>query len=155
MIGRRGFLAGVAALAARGGASVASEGFEVSLSEPEWRAWLTPAQFAVLREEHTERPYSSPLNGEKRAGRYLRVGCALPVYDAATKFDSGTGWPSFWAAVSGNVGTRQDFRRVLSRTEAHCRRCGGHLGHVFVDGPPPTGMRHCINGLALDFRPSS
>ena len=155
MIGRRRFLAGVAALAARGGTAVASEAFEVSLSEAEWRARLTPEQFAVLREEHTERPYSSPFNGEKRAGLYLCAGCALPVYDAATKFDSGTGWPSFWAAVPGNVGTRQDFRLVLPRTEVHCRRCGGHLGHVFGDEPPPTGMRHCINGLGLDFRPSS
>jgi peptide-methionine (R)-S-oxide reductase len=138
----------------RGSPAAASERFEINLSAAEWRARLTPAQFAVLREEDTEPPFSSPLEGEKRAGLYLCAGCDLPVYDAATKFDSGTGWPSFWEAVPGNVGTKRDFGLFLPRTEVHCRRCGGHLGHVFEDGPPPTGLRHCINGLALKFSPA-
>jgi peptide-methionine (R)-S-oxide reductase len=132
----------------------ASEGnFEVTKTEAEWRAILSPEQFAVLREESTERPFTSPLNKEKRAGVFHCAGCDLAVYDSKTKYDSGTGWPSFWDAVSGNVGTKSDNTLFMTRTECHCRRCGGHFGHIFDDGPQPTGMRHCINGLALTFKP--
>lgn len=159
---RRSFLAATATLL--GTASVvpqvigrgqAAEGpFEITLSEAEWRARLTPAQFKVLREEGTERPFSSPLNDEKREGTFLCAGCDLPVYPSRTKYDSGTGWPSFWEPLDGAIGTKPDRKLLLLRTEVHCRRCGGHLGHVFDDGPRPTGKRHCLNGVALTFRPA-
>lgn len=136
-------------------------GFEVSRSKAEWRAFLTPAQYAILREEATERPFSnsllgesSALLGESRAGTYHCAGCDLAVYPANTKFKSGTGWPSFWAPVAGNIGTRKDRKFLRVRTEVHCRRCGGHLGHIFDDGPQPTGKRHCLNGLAMSFQPA-
>lgn len=129
-----------------------AETFAVTLSEDEWRARLSPAAFDVLRGEGTERAFTSPLNDEKRSGTFHCAGCDLPVYSAAAKFDSGTGWPSFWEAVSGAVGTKDDPGLFGSRTEVHCARCGGHLGHVFDDGPAPTGKRHCINGVALVFR---
>lgn len=147
---------GAAALwTGRSPASAAAEGsFEVTKSEAEWRSILTPAQYAVLREEDTERPFTSPLNKEKRAGTFHCAGCDLPVYSSAAKYDSGTGWPSFWEALPDAVGTRKDTSFFMTRTECHCRRCGGHFGHVFDDGPPPTGMRHCINGLALTFKPA-
>ena len=165
---RREFLLGSAgALAAAGGAaalwmgrttgpaSAANQGmFEVTKTEAEWRSLLTPAQYAVLREEDTERPFTSPLNKEKRAGTFHCAGCDLPLYSSAAKYDSGTGWPSFWEALPDAVGTREDTSLFMVRTECHCRRCGGHLGHIFDDGPPPTGMRHCINGLALAFKPA-
>lgn len=133
----------------------ASEGnFEIMKSEEEWRSILSEEEFAVLRQEATERPFTSPLNEEKRAGIFHCAGCDLPLYDSATKFDSGTGWPSFYEALDNAVGTKQDRSFFMLRTEVHCRRCGGHLGHIFDDGPPPTGKRHCINGVSLDFKPS-
>ena len=150
-------LTGTTALAAAATAPAAgsAKGFEITLTDAEWRKRLTPAQFAVLRKEDTERAGSSPLNAEKRTGTYHCAGCDLPVYRSETKFESGTGWPSFYAPIENAVGTREDRRLVfLTRTEVHCRRCGGHLGHVFDDGPPPTGMRHCLNGVALSFKPA-
>ena len=123
------------------------------LSEEEWRARLTPEQFRVLRRHGTERAGSSPLDREKRSGRFLCAGCGAALFDAATKFDSGTGWPSFWAPLEDAVGTHADRSFFMTRTEVHCARCGGHLGHVFPDGPPPTGQRFCMNGVALRFEP--
>jgi peptide-methionine (R)-S-oxide reductase len=132
-----------------------TELFEVTHSEAEWRKLLTSAQYAVLRQEGTERPYSSPLNSEHRNGIFSCAGCKLNVFSSNTKFDSGTGWPSFWAPLERSVGTRTDTSLGMTRTEVHCRRCGGHLGHVFDDGPKPTGLRYCINGLALTFTPAA
>ena len=123
------------------------------LSEEEWRARLTAEQFRVLRRHGTERAGSSPLDREKRGGRFVCAGCGAPLFDAATKFDSGTGWPSFWAPLEDAVGTHADRSFFMTRTEVHCARCGGHLGHVFPDGPPPTGQRFCMNGVALRFEP--
>jgi len=159
---KRGFLlGGLAALGTlavartRQGAPTAEAaeagGFEIVRSEGEWRRLLTPAQFAVLRKHDTERPGTSPLNGEHRAGTYHCAGCELPLFSSKTKFDSGTGWPSFWAPLPDGIGTTEDRRLFMVRTEVHCRRCGGHLGHVFDDGPPPTGLRYCLNGVALTF----
>lgn len=148
-------VAGVAALGRNGAVSKASaEAFEVSHSDAEWRAMLSQAQFQVLREEDTERPGSSPLNDEKRKGIFHCAGCDLATYSSQHKFESGTGWPSFWQALPDAVGLREDDSLFMTRTEVHCRRCGGHFGHVFDDGPPPTGQRHCINGLALTFSPA-
>ncbi len=129
----------------------ASETFEVTKSTEEWKKQLTPAQFSVLREENTERPRSSALNDEHRRGVYACAGCALPVYASEAKFESGTGWPSFTAPIAGAVRTRPDRGLLGTRTEVHCRRCGGHLGHVFDDGPPATGQRWCMNGIAMEF----
>jgi peptide-methionine (R)-S-oxide reductase len=162
---RRDFLMGSAAvfgIAAFGGLlsrmapqAIAAEGtFEITKTEAEWRAILSPAQYAVLREEDTERPYSSPLNDEKRAGTFHCAGCDLPAYASDKKYDSGTGWPSFWDALPDAVGQREDNSFFMTRIECHCRRCGGHFGHIFDDGPQPTGLRHCINGLALSFKPA-
>ena len=128
--------------------------FPVTLSEAEWRKRLSPAAYDVLRQEGTERPYSSPLNKEHRAGTFACGGCALPLFSSKTKFESGTGWPSFWAPLANAVGTSTDSTLGISRTEVHCRRCGGHLGHVFDDGPRPTGKRYCMNGVAMRFRPA-
>jgi peptide-methionine (R)-S-oxide reductase len=128
--------------------------FELQLSDAEWKKRLTPQQYSVLREESTERPNSSPLNKEKRRGTYVCAGCELPVYSSATKFESGTGWPSFYAPIRGAIGTKEDNGLFMKRTEVHCRRCGGHLGHVFDDGPKPTGLRYCMNGVAMKFRPA-
>ncbi|MGH7772555.1 MAG: peptide-methionine (R)-S-oxide reductase MsrB [Candidatus Binatia bacterium] len=123
-------------------------------SNAEWKQILSDAQFYVLREEGTERPFSSPLNDEKRPGVYICAGCALPLFTSQMKFDSGTGWPSFFTHIPGHLGTKRDFKLILPRTEYHCIRCGGHHGHVFDDGPPPTGQRWCSNGVALRFIPA-
>jgi len=120
-------------------------------TEAEWRAKLTPEQFYVLRKHGTERPGSSPLNEEHRAGVFKCAGCGTPVYRSETKFDSGTGWPSFFAPIEGAIETSTDFKLIYPRTEVHCRVCGGHLGHVFKDGPKPTGLRYCMNGVAMNF----
>ena len=125
--------------------------FEIMHTDEEWKKILTPEQYHVLRRQGTERAGTSPLNSEKRAGTFLCAGCDLPVYSSQTKFDSRTGWPSFWESVENSVGTKTDRAFFMTRTEVHCRRCGGHLGHIFDDGPPPTGKRHCINGVALKF----
>ena len=129
-------------------------GFEVTHSEAEWRDMLEPSAFAVLRKENTDAPFSSPLLEEKRSGTYHCKGCDLGVYPSDTKFDSGTGWPSFYEALPDAVLTKKDYFLILPRTEVHCRRCGGHFGHIFDDGPPPTGKRHCLNGVALTFKPT-
>jgi peptide-methionine (R)-S-oxide reductase len=126
--------------------------FQVSYSAGEWRKRLGPQRYAVLREAATERPFSSPLDQEHRKGVYACAGCALPLFPSSTKFDSGTGWPSFWAPLKNAIVTRSDRSLMMVRTEVMCRRCGGHLGHVFDDGPKPTGLRYCMNGLALKFR---
>jgi peptide-methionine (R)-S-oxide reductase len=128
--------------------------FQVSLSDAEWRKRLGSQRYAILREADTERPFSSPLDEEHRKGLYSCAGCALPLFPSSTKFDSGTGWPSFWAPLKNAVVTRSDRSLMMVRTEVLCRRCGGHLGHVFDDGPRPTGLRYCMNGLALKFRPA-
>ena len=124
-------------------------------TKDEWRQTLTPEQFHVLREHGTERPGTSPLNGEKRHGTFHCVGCGQPLFSSDTKFESGTGWPSFFAPNEGAVGTHEDRSFFMARTEVHCAACGGHLGHVFPDGPPPTGLRYCMNGAALEFKPGS
>ena len=118
------------------------------------RRRLTPEQYRVLRQHGTERAGSSPLNKEHRAGTFVCAGCAQPLFSSETKFESGTGWPSFWAPIEGAVGTSEDRSFFMTRTEVHCSRCGGHLGHVFEDGPPPTGLRYCMNGAALTFEPA-
>jgi len=120
----------------------------------EWRKTLTPEQYYILREEGTERPYSSPLNNEKRKGSFVCAACALPLFTSDTKFESGTGWPSFFEPLESTIETTVDSSYGMARTEVHCSRCGGHLGHVFPDGPPPTGLRYCINGVALKFSPA-
>jgi peptide-methionine (R)-S-oxide reductase len=137
-----------------GGAEAATETFEVNHTPEEWRKLLTPEQYAVLREEDTERPFTSPLNNEKRAGVFACAGCDLPLFSSETKFDSGTGWPSFYAPLDDAVRISQDWTFGLVRDEVHCRRCGGHLGHVFDDGPKPTGLRYCMNGVSLKFVPA-
>lgn len=146
----------IGALKGRSGAIAATEeqAFEIVLSEDEWRNRLTPAQYRVLREHGTERAGTSPLDQESRTGTFHCAGCDLPLFESRTKFDSGTGWPSFYAPIEGAIGTSEDRSFFMTRIEVHCRRCGGHLGHVFDDGPPPTGLRYCMNGVALAFVPA-
>jgi peptide-methionine (R)-S-oxide reductase len=138
-----------------GEASHAREGkvFPVNLSEDEWKKRLSAEEFYVLREHGTERPGASPLNQEKRKGMFVCAGCDAPLFTSDTKYESGTGWPSFFRPIEGAVGTSEDNSFFMRRTEVHCARCGGHLGHVFEDGPPPTGLRYCMNGVALKFKP--
>jgi peptide-methionine (R)-S-oxide reductase len=148
------FFAGSAfALAACSRADATGERFELTLTETQWRTRLSPASFAVLRQESTERPFSSPLNHERRRGLFACAGCALPLFSSAHKFDSGTGWPSFWQPLPNATRSKSDNLLGYGRTEIHCRRCGGHQGHVFDDGPKPTGKRFCINGVSLKFNP--
>jgi peptide-methionine (R)-S-oxide reductase len=162
MITRRLVLAGgatglVLALAGmwRPRTSVADEVFEVTHTEAEWRKLLTADQYAVLREAATERPYTSPLLHEERAGKFACAGCDLDLFSSTTKFDSGTGWPSFWSVLDKAVGTTNDTSYGMVRTAVHCRRCGGHLGHLFDDGPAPTGLRYCMDGVAMTFKPAA
>jgi peptide-methionine (R)-S-oxide reductase len=158
MISRRSMLAATTSLIGlfqfgRKDSALGSETkkFEIEKSDEEWRKFLTPAQYRVLRQHGTEMAGSSPLDEEKRKGTFICAGCDLPLFPSGTKFDSGTGWPSFYAPLTNAVGTSEDKSLFMVRTEVHCRRCGGHLGHVFNDGPPPTGLRYCINGVALSF----
>nr|WP_050522827.1 peptide-methionine (R)-S-oxide reductase MsrB [Pseudorhodobacter wandonensis] len=158
MLTRRIFITTTLAAAGATALPALAAEFEITLSDAEWKKRLSPARFAVLRQEATEKPFSNSLKGESspllkeaRSGTYTCAGCDLPVYSSETKYDSGTGWPSFYDAIKGNVGTKEDNTLFSKRTEVHCRRCGGHLGHVFNDGPKPTGKRHCLNGLALNF----
>lgn len=125
----------------------------LTLSDDQWKKLLPQKAYYVLFEEGTERPFTSPLNDQKKAGTYVCAACYLPLFSSETKFDSGTGWPSFFQAIEGRIGTSRDFKLVLPRTEYHCARCGGHQGHVFDDGPRPTGLRYCNNGVALQFVP--
>lgn len=128
-----------------------SKSFPLERTDAEWRSSLAPEAYRVLRQHGTERPGTSPLNHEKRPGRFVCAGCGQALFDAATKYESGTGWPSFYAPVEGAVGTQVDRALFMVRTEVHCANCGGHLGHVFPDGPPPTGLRYCMNGAAMSF----
>jgi peptide-methionine (R)-S-oxide reductase len=148
--------AGAAAtfLTACGSSPAEAKTFKVSYSDAEWKQRLTPAQYSILREEGTERPFTSPLDKEKRRGTFVCAGCGNALYSSATKYDSKTGWPSFYAPLRGAIGTSTDFKLGYPRTEVHCADCGGHLGHVFKDGPKPTGLRYCMNGLAMRFRPA-
>lgn len=130
-----------------------AETFEVKKTDAEWREKLSPAAYRVLREHGTERAGTSPLDHEKRTGTFVCAGCGLPLFASEAKFDSGTGWPSFSAPLEKSVGTQEDKALFMRRTEVHCRRCGGHLGHVFDDGPTPTGQRYCMNGVCLAFEP--
>lgn len=139
-----------------GAASPRAKGkFEITRTDAQWKQQLTADQYYVLRQEGTERPYSSPLNKEKRAGTFICAGCQLALFSSKTKYESGTGWPSFYAPLPKAVGTSTDTLLGYPRTEVHCRRCGGHLGHVFEDGPKPTGLRYCMNGDAMLFRPAT
>lgn len=162
MLTRRVLLAGAATGAAAlalsdrwVGRPGAATFYEVVRSDADWRARLTPAQYAVLRQEATERPFTSALLHEERRGIFVCAGCDLGLFDSATKFDSRTGWPSFWMPLGAAVGTTKDRSFGFTRTEVHCSRCGGHLGHVFDDGPKPTGLRYCMNGVAMTFKPAA
>jgi len=146
-----------ALITAREGSAMSNESSgkieKIHKTDEEWRKILTPEQFHVLREKGTERPFTSPLNENKRKGRYVCAACELPLFTSDMKFDSGTGWPSYFTCIEGHLGTKLDFMLLFPRTEYHCERCGGHQGHVFKDGPPPTGQRWCNNGIALAFIP--
>jgi peptide-methionine (R)-S-oxide reductase len=161
MVNRRNLLLGGGALAAAGGfwwihdTSEARGRFEIERTDAEWRGLLTRAQFDVLRLHRTEVPGSSPLDREKRKGVFACAGCELPLFASETKYDSRTGWPSFYQPLPNAVGTARDYVLLIPRTEVHCRRCGGHLGHVFDDGPRPTGLRYCMNGVAMTFIPAA
>lgn len=145
----------VALSAVRVKQTVAKSIEKISMTKAEWREQLTPAQYDILRNEGTERPFTSPLNDEKREGTYHCIGCELALFDSNTKYDSGTGWPSFWDFIPGHVETKTDFKLIYPRTEYHCAQCEGHQGHVFKDGPAPTGLRYCNNGVALYFEPTA
>lgn len=145
---------GVSTMALLGMPAFADKQFEVVKTDAEWRKLLSPAVYQVLRHESTERPGSSALDGEKRKGIYRCAGCDLDNFSSETKFHSGTGWPSFYQPLPNSVGEKRDTTAGMVRTEVHCRRCGGHLGHVFDDGPKPTGLRYCMNGVALKFKPA-
>ncbi len=156
---RRHFLSGAAAGAVglglwQLGIGTAEAAFPFTLTDAQWRKRLSPWAYKVLRQAATEHPYTSPLNKEHRRGRFDCAGCGQHLFSSTTKFDSGTGWPSFYAPLKGAVGTSRDFKLGYPRVEVHCARCGGHLGHIFDDGPPPTGKRYCINGVALTFAPA-
>ena len=162
MTDRRSFLtlaatgaAGVALWGCRSAPAAAAEKFPVQMTDAAWQAKLGPAAYDVLRHEGTERPFTSPLNGEHRTGIFSCKGCAQHAFSSKTKFESGTGWPSFWAPLPRAVTSRADASLMMERTEIHCTRCGGHLGHVFDDGPKPTGKRYCMNGVALTFSPGA
>ena len=157
---RRKILLGGAAVAALGayallrpmGTSIAAEGdFPYKLTDEQWKAKLSPDAYDILRHEGTERPFTSPLLDEHRAGQFACAGCDQPLFESTSKFDSGTGWPSFYDFIPGAIGTTVDSAFGMTRTEVHCSNCGGHQGHVFDDGPPPTGLRYCIDGLSLKF----
>jgi peptide-methionine (R)-S-oxide reductase len=168
MINRRNFLLGSGAVSAaammglvpslfsrNAGAQVKPAKFEIMLTDAQWHQRLSDDQYRILREAGTERPYSSPLNNEHRAGEFACAGCNLALFSSATKFDSHTGWPSFWQPLADAAQTSRDTSLGMVRDEVHCRRCGGHLGHVFDDGPQPTGLRYCMNGLAMTFTPKA
>lgn len=160
ILSRRRFLGGLAMSAALPvlgacGEAAQARAYPVSFSEAEWRRRLTPEQFRILRLKGTERSFTSPLLGEHRRGTFLCAADGQALFSSATKYDSGTGWPSFWRPLPGAIGTSTDRELGYARTEVHCARCGGHLGHVFDDGPPPTGKRYCMNGDAMRFRPTA